>query len=40
MRWFLMKRRVTQKSLRKQGYSKLGAKYTERKVNGRRKKWR
>jgi len=29
-------KKVTQKSLRKQGYTKLGAKYTEQKVNGKK----
>lgn len=31
------KKKVTQKSLRKQGYSRLSAKYLERKINGKRK---
>lgn len=33
-----MKKRATQKSFRKQGYSKLSAKYLERKANGKKVK--
>lgn len=34
----MRKKKVTQKSLRKQGYTKLGAKYTAQKINGKRPK--